>query len=485
MVEIQIYPYKKNPRAFHTYLGAAKIKSIYFQGTENPKLNLLDITFTVSNDSEYPAEFMIRLETPMSEILDLIEKLNYATQNPKPHPWMEDPYEEAVLGVTSYENKELLSLYLSGEKPDRIEQSLPDDLIKSLQKLGCLLSRSLEFMPIKEYENIFKILSTIGDNDFSLAVLHILLKAYLSFYDEEDFKKFSTLFPEENSYTHMLYYDENDLEYCWNLATDLANIVTLYSKYNRGSNTIKWCDLIPNQEFVSLIDFLISVTYGGVELLFQRDLLSYFEMENYIDDFLYDPYDILKKYFEYVGRFIEWIAEYCPTPPIKSELYHWCADYLKYSFVSTPQCTIYNDYLGSISKILLWNPSVSLGCLCKAYTEWPSTENECFDPDLFYQELDEISSKLPGNLINQLLGLFYTHTDIQIKRGAVALLVEKRELSPSSLVELVKAISEIEDSNERSMYLWFLPHEINFDGDTKSNRILTEEYRQYLEKINS
>jgi hypothetical protein len=117
---IKVKQYKKDPKSFFTYLGSARAKEIAFQHTESRDLKLLDIVFEVALDDQSPAEFLIRLETPMAEVGNLLNKLVQAIEHPMPHPWDEDKFDRAVTGKTVRErNEELLRKFtLSGGGSD-------------------------------------------------------------------------------------------------------------------------------------------------------------------------------------------------------------------------------------------------------------------------------------------------------------------------------------------------------------------------------
>ena len=114
MDTIKVKQYKNDPRSFFTYLGSARAKEIAFQHTESPDLKLLDIVFEIALDDHRPAEFLIRLETPMTEVRTLLNKLVQAIEHPMPHPWNEDKFDRAVTGKTVRErNEELLRKFTS------------------------------------------------------------------------------------------------------------------------------------------------------------------------------------------------------------------------------------------------------------------------------------------------------------------------------------------------------------------------------------
>ncbi|MGO9613912.1 MAG: hypothetical protein ACLPX5_12870 [Dissulfurispiraceae bacterium] len=98
MESITVDQYINDPRSFFTYLGSARVKEIAFQHTENPDHKLLDIVFEILLDDHHPAEFLIRLETHMTEVQNMLNKLAQAIEHPMPHPWDEDKFEKAVIG---------------------------------------------------------------------------------------------------------------------------------------------------------------------------------------------------------------------------------------------------------------------------------------------------------------------------------------------------------------------------------------------------
>jgi hypothetical protein len=106
MESIKVKQYKNDPKSFFTYLGSARVKEIAFQNTESPDLKLLDIVFETDLEDHHPAEFLIRLETPMAEVRSLLKKLIQAIKYPVPHPWDEDKFDKAVTGKTVRERNE-------------------------------------------------------------------------------------------------------------------------------------------------------------------------------------------------------------------------------------------------------------------------------------------------------------------------------------------------------------------------------------------
>jgi hypothetical protein len=103
MKSVNVGQYKKDSRSHVVYLGQAKAKAIEFQHTENRNIRLLDIVFEVPLENQEPCEFLIRLETHSEEINMLQKKLNYAIENPVPHPSDNDLFEKAVIGMTGDE----------------------------------------------------------------------------------------------------------------------------------------------------------------------------------------------------------------------------------------------------------------------------------------------------------------------------------------------------------------------------------------------
>lgn len=106
MKSIQAKPFKNDDRSLYIYLGSAKAKDVSLQHTEHPDANILDITFETALDEERNAKFLIRLETTMSAIRELKMKIAESIDQPKPHPWDEDPFDKAVTGKTGKERIE-------------------------------------------------------------------------------------------------------------------------------------------------------------------------------------------------------------------------------------------------------------------------------------------------------------------------------------------------------------------------------------------
>jgi hypothetical protein len=122
MDSIKVEQYKNDPNSFFIYLGAARAKEIAFQHTESPDLKLLDIVFEVFLDDHRPAELLIRLETPMTEVKTLLNRLVQAIDHPKPHPWIEDKFYRAVTGKTFLDqrNEELLGRSMTTQNSSNI-----------------------------------------------------------------------------------------------------------------------------------------------------------------------------------------------------------------------------------------------------------------------------------------------------------------------------------------------------------------------------
>ena len=113
MESIKVKQYKNGPRSFFTYFGAARAKEIAFQHTESD-FKLLDIIFEVVLDGQHHAEFLIRFETPMTEVRGLLNKLVRAIEHPMPHPWDTDKFDRAVTGKTVRKrNEEVLKNFIS------------------------------------------------------------------------------------------------------------------------------------------------------------------------------------------------------------------------------------------------------------------------------------------------------------------------------------------------------------------------------------
>jgi len=112
MESIEVGHYKKDKRSRYVYLCAARVKTAELQGTEEKGIVLLDAVFEVPLENSPPCEFLIRLETAREALLDLSEKLSYALEHPKPHPWQHDLFYKAVTGQTPFEEgMELVKKY--------------------------------------------------------------------------------------------------------------------------------------------------------------------------------------------------------------------------------------------------------------------------------------------------------------------------------------------------------------------------------------
>ena len=112
MKTINVGQNKKDGRSRFVYLGAAKVKAIEVQHTEINQ-RLLDIIFEIPLEDQKPCEFLVRLETAPEEIVTFHDKLNYAIENPVPHPWLNDMFIKAVTGSTPQElQDELLKKYM-------------------------------------------------------------------------------------------------------------------------------------------------------------------------------------------------------------------------------------------------------------------------------------------------------------------------------------------------------------------------------------
>ena len=106
MKSVNVGQYKNDRNSHFVYLGQAKAKAIEFQHTENRNIRLLDMVFEVPLEGRNSCEFLIRLETDSEEINLLQKKLDYAIENPVPHPSDNDLFHKAVTGMTPKEKME-------------------------------------------------------------------------------------------------------------------------------------------------------------------------------------------------------------------------------------------------------------------------------------------------------------------------------------------------------------------------------------------
>lgn len=157
------------------------------------------------------------------------------------------------------------------------------------------------------------------------------------------------------------------------------------------------------------------------------------------------------KYLGYLGS---WISQKCPPEQVKdnSILFSWCSDLARYSCIHFPGEPILGS-IGGLETILSWNPQMSLPCLCDSYSRAHCEDIFCLD--YFRDVVYAISDKLPGTFQDQLIGIFYTYTDINIRAGALGLMPWE-EIDAYVVIKLAKQVEEIESKQERYKYIHLL-----------------------------
>ena len=108
MESINVRCYKNDEMSNYVYLGAARVKAVEIQPTERREYGLLDLVFEVPLEGREPAEFLIRLETFSAQVVELRDKIHFAINHPRPHPWSDDLFSKAVTGMTPREQHETI-----------------------------------------------------------------------------------------------------------------------------------------------------------------------------------------------------------------------------------------------------------------------------------------------------------------------------------------------------------------------------------------
>ena len=311
----------------------------------------------------------------------------------------------------------------------------------------------IDSSPTKEWqEKLFSAVSNLEDKTFCEALLRLLLRMQLEEFDQnyEEFLRLNFKKP-EYGHTRLPISNEKALNYCFDLAELLVDVLTHYSKFNRDPDYAVWETSIPHKQFSEFVNSLFWATRGRItRFFFPHEILEW--IDNTYECETYEAYVLPIKYLGFLSN---WISEKCPPEQVKDNgiLFQWCADLTKYSCIQLPGEPML-DSIGGLETILSWNPQLSLPCLCKSYNHALCEDIFCLD--YFRDVVWNISDQLPGSFQDQLIGIYYTYTDTSIRAGALGLMPWE-EMDAYTVIKLAKQIEKIESKQERYKYIHLFP----------------------------
>jgi hypothetical protein len=268
---------------------------------------------------------------------------------------------------------------------------------------------------------LFQAISKFEDQQLSEAILRLILKLAFEAYDENTYNSIDKHL-KEPVYGMIPFPNIKSMKYCWELAKDLVRVIEIYCKSNKEPNFDEWKNAIPHNEFSEFVISLYLIKKGVFTQHFHNYRIIEWINETY-GTYDYEGYDAYNLAIFYISYQMDWISRNFPSEKINNypHLIQLSADLTKYSCINlSTSDPMLNGILG-LNEILSWNPSISLPCLCKSYNCFP-TDEDVFMLDDFWDSLYAVSEKLPGQLNDQLIGVFYTHTDKNIREGALNLL---------------------------------------------------------------
>lgn len=328
------------------------------------------------------------------------------------------------------------------------------DLREMIYEFGQRLS-DLRYSSSSEPEKVDSLLHTglmHYDKSLSEAVLRLILKIRFEDFDDETENKLQNAFLGFDRDPAVPFKNTEEMDWCWPLAAWLVDTLVAYTKFHERPAFSAWCSAIPNQDFAEFVNTLFEATQGELSWsFFPEDVLDWVR-----NNYSYEGYSTVRFWLRYVNYLLTWIAKKCPKSVGDSfpYLFDWAAELIKYSWVA-----IWGE--GAVAEIdypheiLLWDPPRALISLCRARVASPHNE-DVFPLDDLRGTLDEISRELPGELHDQLMGLFYTHNDHEIRAGAL-MLMPWEQAGPFQVIDLAKNINNIKPEERRQEYGGLLP----------------------------
>ncbi len=209
-----------------------------------------------------------------------------------------------------------------------------------------------------------------------------------------------------------------NLERIWDFSRMLLEILLLHSKKNGFPKYEDWCGAIPCREFTKFLNDLFYVPRGRLGILSCLDTAMDWIDNIYTD---YDAYHNVKFAIRFIELHTTWIAEKFPSSQstLCPGLFRLCADLTKYC-INLPNEPMIGPP-GGIYDILKWSPELSLKYLCKSHNEGV-VDDYIFEEDGLLDTVYELSEMFPGELKDQLLGIYHTNLDEGVQKGALALI---------------------------------------------------------------
>jgi len=331
-------------------------------------------------------------------------------------------------------------------------------------------------------DDLFHAVSVIGDRGLSEAVLRMVLKVEFETHDKNTLESVNQYYIGDREEKLVPFKDFSPkhceaLDYCWDLAESLVGVLERYSKSNGIPDFSAWRAAIPHEEFPEFVRSLYDVTRGFLSETFFPDDLLYLIAHEYADF----GYEHLVLPMEYLDKLYSWVLAKFPQELRGSNesLFGFCAELVKYE-INLPDEPMLVCPSGAVD-ILTWRPAISLPCLCRSYLMGlPSSYCEW---ENFWMALEGVTADLPGNMSNQLLGVFYTNNDPQVRKGAVAIMMQNfGSMEDSDRITLVRGISEIKRQEERTGYTDLLPSPEEVREQFQDESLATK-YEEYLKAI--
>jgi hypothetical protein len=312
----------------------------------------------------------------------------------------------------------------------------------SLQELGRILNLLGQYCTenpkrkitlVQDLDNwqgkIFEAVSVFNDRSLSESVLRVVLKATFDLYKDDDFLQSldEGLINPEWGGRSFQWKDIKKLDRIWELSGALIEVLRQYSKCSGQPYCEDWQMAIPHKELGGLVRSLLHITWGRLEFRGFRGFPP-LDAKDWIDGIFYEggfddciTYDDLSFVMHYISLYMGWIAERFPKFRRRKypRLFGVCAELAKYCIDLTGDPPIGPPE--GVYEILHWAPDISLKCLCQAYNSGVPNDSY-FEHDSLLLAVEGISEKLPGELKDQLLGVYRTNTDEGVQKGALALI---------------------------------------------------------------
>jgi hypothetical protein len=341
---------------------------------------------------------------------------------------------------------------------------------------------SLDGLPAlpKYHDDLFRAVAAIGDRSLSEAVLRMVLRAQFEIFDKNTLESVNKYYIGEKQGEPVPFRDSYSwpyceaLDFCWDLAESLVSVLERYGKSYGIPAFSAWQMAIPHEGFSEFVGSLYDVTRGFLSQEFFSDRL--------LEAIAYTSrYEELVLPMTYLDKMYGWVAAKFPRGLCDNQdrLFEFCAQLVKYQ-IYLPGEPMFECPSGALD-ILMWRPNISLPCLCRSYLD--GLPGSYCDWDGFWLAIEAATEGLPGGISEQLLGVFYTNNDPEVRRGAVELaMLDLSEMEASDFISLVKHISEIKLLQERIDYAGLLPSTEEVRKQYQDESLVTK-YEEYLKTI--